>query len=227
MRIGTPAAILTIAAAVVLGSPPAEAGSDLVVKRFLVGRLEPGTNRFIATGGRGTNNTPRDSVLMIVFSAPLDMSKVNPADPFSPFVHLNDRTIRIEIPTAGGLAREVEGTFQTYTVRRFNPSTGSFETRRTYRNRVIFEPKGVIVEREVGCPGMAPMVMRLNTGLEADVLHTVTVPGVDRGYTKTVEGRDGRPNLVTFTTTFSSGTGYLNGTDEPGPHPEPIGTQDF
>ena len=48
------------------GSSTAEARGDLVVKRFLIGRLEPNTDRFIATGGRGTQNVFRDAAQLFV-----------------------------------------------------------------------------------------------------------------------------------------------------------------
>src|SRR5688572_31746503 len=56
------------------GGSTAEAKGDLVVKRFLIGRLEPNTDKFVAIGGRGTQNVYRDCVVMLVFSRPIDMS---------------------------------------------------------------------------------------------------------------------------------------------------------
>lgn len=189
---------LVLGGVAVFGSPPAEAGADLVVKRFLLGRIEPGTGKFVATGARGTTNAFRDNVILLVFSTAVDLETVT------------GRTVEIGIPTAAGNIIEAEGAFRAYTVNRFNPVSGTYDPKRTYRNRVIFDPRA---EDEALCP-----MPGLEAGFEADTLYGVNVPGVDLGYTKTLRGTRGQPNLVTFTTYFRTTASFLNGTTEPTPH---------
>jgi len=84
--------VLAVAAVLGVGAPRAEARAPLLVKRFLLGQLEPYTYRFVATGARGTQNAYRDNLVLLVFSRPVDLDSVD------------DRTVRIGIPSGNGLS---------------------------------------------------------------------------------------------------------------------------
>jgi hypothetical protein len=202
----TALAVSALAAAAVGGAAAdAEAGKDLTVKRFLVGRLEDGTNKFVALGGRGTQNVYRDSVIMIVFSTQVDMSKLTPSDPYSPFNHLNDRTIKIGIPAGPGLIVQAEGKYDQYVLRQFNPSSGLFEPKKIYKNRVLFDPT-----KRFGDPATQNPY-----GFEANSLYSVIVPGLDGGDTKTVRTPEGEFLTTGFTTTFRTTAKYLQDYKQP------------
>lgn len=181
--------LLALSLLVVLGSAtdPAEAGGTLFVRKFLVGRLEENTGKFIATGARGSDDVPRDAVLLFVFSAPVDLDT------------LDDRTVRIGVPTQPGLILPAEGSFHRYVVRKFDPVTATYRDRRVYRNRVLFDPT-----RRFDDP-----LRRNPDGFEANALHTVTLPGLDRGALKTVRSRKGKAVAFTFTTTFRTTDRYF------------------
>jgi hypothetical protein len=186
------------------GGSTAEARGDLVVKRFLVGRLEPNTDRFIATGGRGTQNVHRDCVVMLVFSRPLDLSRTVPGNSQSPFVHINDRTFRIGIPAGPGLFIQAEGSYYQYVLKQFDPQQG-FVPKRAYRNRVFFDPTKRFDDPSVRTP----------YGFDANSLFSVEVPGLDTGETKTVRTPEGDYNSRTFSTTFRTTAKYLQDYTQP------------
>lgn len=179
--------LLAAAAALVAGPPPAAAEAELVVRKFLLGYLEEDTGRFVATGARGTDNAFRDNVILLVFSAPVDFGSVD------------HRTVRIGVPSGNGLLADAGGSFIRHEVRKFNPASGAWEVRKVYRNRILFDP----VNRT------APVAERNPDGFPASTLHSVTVPGLDRGARETVRGRRGQRNLRTFTTTFRTTTEYV------------------
>lgn len=175
------------------GAPDADAGRGLVVKRFLLGRLEANTDRFIATGARGTTNAYRDNVVMIVFSAPVN------------FNSLDNRTVKMGIPAGGNLFLDAEGAFYRYSVKKFDPVSSTFVVKRTYRNRVIFDP----TKRQ------EPLLKQNPYGFEQDSTYTVSVPGIDSGTTKVVRSVDGGMNQRTFTTTFRTTDRYLQDYQQP------------
>ena len=199
-------AVAALASVAVLGGAgsTAEAKGDLVVKRFLVGRLEPNTDRFVALGGRGTQNVYRDCVVMLVFSRALDLSHVVPGNTSTPFKHIDDRTIQIGIPAGPGLFIQAEGSYYQYVVKQFDPQFG-FVPKRAYKNRIIFDPTKRFDDPTVRNP----------YGLEANSLYSVDVPGLDTGDTKTVRTADGRYNARTFTTTFRTTAKYLQDYTQP------------
>ncbi|MHC4822117.1 MAG: hypothetical protein ACYTDX_10410, partial [Planctomycetota bacterium] len=177
-------------------APVAEAGKRLVVKRFLLGRLEPNTDKFVATGSRGTTNAYRDNVLMFVFSRPVNFNSID------------DRTIKIGIPAgqAGELFIGADGEFYRYVVKKFDNVSQTFVPKRTYRNRVIFDPTS----------RQASNIQDQNPfGFEADSTYTVTVNGLDSGTTKVVRGRKGELNERTFSTSFRTTAGYLQDYSQP------------
>src|SRR5690349_2564653 len=92
-------AVLAGTAALGAGASSADAKGNLIVKRFLLGRLEANTNTFIATGGRGTTNAFRDNVIQFVFTAPVDFNTLNP------------RTVKIGVPSGPVLFIDAQGTF--------------------------------------------------------------------------------------------------------------------
>ena len=192
MRIGKIAAtvaVLTLATVLGAGARQADARDPFVVKRFLLGRLEPTTHRFVATGARGTTNAYRDNVIMLVFSAPLE------------FGTLDGKTVGIGIPTSGGLMRPAEGTlipYATYARDESDPSGGAYRRRRTYRNRVLFDPT-----MELGCPANP------NHGFDSDTTYSVTIAGTDRGATRTVRSTAGTPLEASFATTFATTDEYI------------------
>jgi hypothetical protein len=193
-KMAAAAAVLAGTAALGTGSPSAEAQGNLVVKRFLLGRLEANTDKFIATGGRGTANVFRDNVIQFVFTAPVD------------FQTLNQRTIRIGVPSGPTLFIDAEGSYYRYILKAFDPVSGTFVPKRTYRNRVIFDPTS---RQEQDITKQNPY------GFLENSLYSVTVPGIDSGETKVVKSEDGRPNLQTFTTTFRTTASYLQDYRQP------------
>jgi hypothetical protein len=188
-RKATTAVVLGLTAALGAGAPRAEARGTLVLKRFLVGHLEANTHNFFATGGRGTTEAFRDNVLMFVFTAPLDLDT------------LDDRTVQIGIPTGPGLRIRAEGTFYGYSVNEFDPISGAYVTKRTYRNRVLFDPTS----------RYEADIFRNPAGFRADSTYTVAIPGVDKGALKTVKSADGTPLRATFTTTFATTDKFAQG----------------
>jgi hypothetical protein len=187
------AAVLAgIAAVAALGAEPAEAGRDLVVKKFLLGRLEDNTNRFIATGARGTTNAFRDNVIMLVFSGPVD------------FDSLSDRTVQIGIPSTGGLFIKADGDFYRYTVSQLDVVQGTYVPKRTYKNRVIFDPT-----KRQNPTDKNPY------GFAENSTFSVTVPGLDSGTNKTVRGVGEEYVSRTFVTTFRTTANYLQDYSQP------------
>jgi len=195
------AAAAVLAGSAALGAPGAEAKGDLVVKRFLLGRLEANTDKFIATGGRGTTNAFRDNVIMFVFTAP-----VVPASGLIDPQNVSSRTIRIGIPSGPGLFIDADGEFYGYAVKEFDNVSASYVVRRTYRNRVIFDPTARMADDPTD---------KNPYGLLDNSLYSVTVPGVNTGETKIIKSVDGRPNKVTFTTTFKTTASYLQDYKQP------------
>jgi hypothetical protein len=176
--------------------PTAEAGGRLVVKRFLLGRLEPNTNKFVATGARGTTNAYRDNVVMFVFSQPVNFDSVD------------NRTIKIGIPSgqAGELFIDADGEFYRYVLKKFDNVSQTFIQQREYRNRVIFDP----TSRQAANPtDVNPF------GFSENTTYRVTVPGLDAGTTKVVKSRKGEFNEETFETTFRTTSSYLQDYSQP------------
>ena len=193
LKMAMAAAIVAGGAALGSGAPPAEAAGNLIVKRFLLGRLETNTDEFVATGGRGSANVFRDNVIQFVFTAPVD------------FNTLNQRTIKIGIPSGPTLFIDADGSYYRYVVKAFDPVQGQFVEKRTYRNRVIFDPTS----------RQAPTISQNPYGFIDNSTYSVTVPGLDSGETKVVKSEDGRPNLQTFTTSFRTGAKYLQDYRQP------------
>jgi hypothetical protein len=181
-------AVLAGTAALGAGSPSADAKGNLIVKRFLLGRLAVNTDEFIATGGRGTANVFRDNVIQFVFTAPVD------------FGTLDQRTIKIGVPSGPTLFIDAKGSYYAYVVKQFDPVSGGFVAKRTYKNRVIFDPTSRQEQKEAD---------KNPYGFLENSTYSVTVPGIDSGETKVVKSVDGRPNLQTFTTSFRTTTTYL------------------
>ena len=182
------AAVLALSALLAAGLPAdAGGGKPLFVKKFLLGYRDPDTRRFTATGGRGIDNAYRDNVILLHFSAAVELDTVS------------SRTVEIGIPGSGGRLIEAEGTLRYHEIRRFNPITGTYELKRIFRNRVIFDP----------LKSDMPAFLQNPEGFKADTLYTVKVPGVDGGATNTVESRSGHPQALTFATTFRTTTEYL------------------
>ncbi len=192
-KMAAAAAVLAGTAALGAGAPSADAKGNLIVKRFLLGRLEPNTDQFIATGGRGTTNAFRDNVIQFVFTAPVDFST------------LNERTIRIGVPSGPVLFIDAEGSYYRYVVKEFDPVSGTFVPKRTYKNRVIFDPTS----------RQEPTIKQNPYGFLENSVYSVTVNGIDNGETKVVKSEDGRPNLQTFTTTFRTTFTYLQDYKQP------------
>ncbi len=188
----TAALVVGLATLASAGASPAEAGKDLAVKRFLLGRLEPLTDRFIATGARGTTNAFRDNVLMFVFSGPVD------------FDSLNDRTVKIGIPSTGGLFIAAEGEFYRYSVKQFNAVTGEYEVKRTYKNRYLFDPT-----KRQNATKKNPY------GFAENSTFSVTLEGLDAGTNKTVRGAGGEYLTRTFVTSFRTTAKYLQDYTQP------------
>ena len=177
------AAVSVLAAVALLGigAPGADAGDTLVVKRFLLGHLDPNTGAFIALGGRGAEEVRRDSVILLVFTAPVDPESVGA------------RTIRIGVPSTPGLIVPAKGSFHMQTVSAFDPVSSTFLQKRAYRNRVLFDP----LARWDGF-----LSLQDRQPFDGDTTYSVTVPGVDQGALKTLKSTKGTPVARTFTTTF-------------------------
>ncbi len=188
-RMTAAAGVLTVAAAFCGAMTPAEAGNGLQLKRFVVGSMDYWGGRFHPVGGLGATGVYRDSVILLVFTAPVDFSTVN------------SRTVKIGIPTSPGLMLPAEGEFCRFAAYGFDPISGSFVQRRVYRNRFLFDPTSPDERAQMAC--VTP------EGLRADTLYSVTVPGVDTGGMKVLETPSGHPNLATFTTTFQTSDRYM------------------
>ena len=189
------AALAILAAVLGFGAAGAGARQTLQVKRFLLGRLEPNTGKFLATGGRGETRAFRDSAILLVFSAPVD------------FESLGSRTVKIGIPTASGLAAPAEGGFfRLYDLKKFDPVSGTYRVQRVYRNRVLFDPTN-----EQACPMNPGHGFEPFEGFEADTTYSVTVPGTDSGALKTLRAGDGSPLATTFQTTFRTSAEFQAG----------------
>jgi hypothetical protein len=188
------AGLLGATALFAAGATPAESAGDLVVKRFLLGRISPeGTDEFIATGGRGTTNAFRDNVIMFVFTEPVD------------FDSINSRSVKIGIPSGQNLFIDAPGTFYRYVEKVYDPSLNAYVPKRSYRNRILFDPTS----------RNEPVTSQNPYGLEGTSLYSVTVPGIDSGTTRVVYSAKGRPNLRTFTTTFRTSGDYLQDYKQP------------
>jgi len=192
-------------AALLGGAQPAQAGGNFILKRFLLGRLEPVTNRFIATGARGTSNAFRDNVIMLVFSEPIQFTP--PVLPEFPegLPKVDRRTAQIGIPSTGGLIVDAPGDFYPYSVQELDPISGSPVIKRTYLSRAIFDPT-----RRRAIPAL-----RSPYGLDANSLYSVVVPGLDSGTTNTVRSASGKYITQTFVTTFRTTAKYLQDYTQP------------
>jgi hypothetical protein len=180
------AAALLGAASVFAGGGSADAGETLVVKRFLLGRLESGTNKFVATGGPGTTNAFRNNVIMLVFSGAVD------------YESLDNRTVKIGIPK-GSLFVGADGDFYQYAISALDEVSGQFVEKRKYKNRIIFDPTKI----------QSPAQQQNPYGFEAGSTYSVIIPGLDSGTSKTVRGRKGAYLGRTFTTSFNTTDKFL------------------
>lgn len=90
------------------GSAGSDADKDLFLQKFLV--VDDHLN---SLGGSGSTDVYRDARLLFVFNVPVDINSVN------------ERTIRIGNPVAGGL---------------FLPAVGRFETVSGHPNQIVFNP---------------------------------------------------------------------------------------
>ena len=177
----TAAAVLVLAAAVAgWDASPAEARAPLAVKRFLIGHLEANTDRFVATGARGTDNVHRTDVILLVFNQPVNFSS------------LDLQTVAIGTPGAGGLLLRAEGAFYRSVLREYDEVSGQYVVKKTYRNRVIFDP----TRRN------DPAYLQNPAGFAASSNFTVTLPGLDQGIGRTVKSARGDFLQRTFRTTF-------------------------
>jgi hypothetical protein len=180
-------AILVVGTNLGMGTPRLEARPNLVLSKFLLGK-NYGAWGFRPVAGRGATGVFRDSSILLVFTAPVDFDTVN------------SRTVRIGIPTTAGLVLPAEGSFYRVVGRRFDPVSNTFIDFKVFRNRILFDP----TSPDDGMFCVTP------EGLEENSLYTVTIPGIDRGPIKTLETPDGRPNMVTFTTSFTTGEEYMD-----------------
>jgi hypothetical protein len=188
-------ALATFAACALIGAaaPNADAKKPLVVKRFLLGRLEPNTGKFIATGARGTTNAMRDNVIMFVFTANVDLKSVNA------------RTVRIGIPATSGLFIDAPGSFYYYEVKRFDSVANDFVTQKLYKNRILFDPTS----------RYEPVLQQDPYGFAENATYSVIVPGLDADTVKVVRGTNGSYNLRTFATSFGTADRYLQDYRQP------------
>jgi hypothetical protein len=199
------AGVVAVGAALAAGAPAAEAKGDLILRRFLIGQLEPNTEKFIATGAGGTTNVFRDNALMFVFSAPVYKASEVGTTGRLPGGNFNTSTIKIGVPSGPSLFIDAEGTFYAYVVKRFDAGSGQFVPQRIYRNRVIFDP----TSRREAQNSQNPY------GFVDNSLYTVTVAGIDTGATKVVRTVKDRPNLVTYVTSFRTTDKYLQDYRQP------------
>jgi hypothetical protein len=168
-----------------------------VVKRFLTGRFEHGTGKFIATGARGTQNVYRDNVVMFVFSAPVNFNTVD------------TRTIKVGIPSVNGTVIQAEGTFyqyKTYEEDLFSDES-VWPVKKVYRNRIVFDPTGRDSSKDISPENPY--------GFEVDSPYEVTVPGLDSGTDKVVYAARGSGCLRTFRTTFRTTDEFLQDYSQP------------
>ena len=176
----------------------------LFVKNFQVGHLEPNTDRFLPVGGDGAEGVRRDAVVMIVFSEPISLARVIPGNPSTAFVHINDRSVRIGIPSENGLLFHAPGQFYQYVEKEWDPQQG-FVPKRAYADRILFDPTRRFSDPSTQTP----------EGLKADSLYSVTVPTIEHGARKTVRTRDGARIGRTFTATFRTGYEYYQDYTQP------------
>ena len=179
----------------------------LQVTAFLLGRLEPNTDRFIAYGGRDTDNNRRDSVLMIEFSEPVSLAHEIRGNWNSPLTHIHQGTIRIGTAAAPDLFVPASGAFYAYVEKEFDPQQG-FVPKRIHRHRVLFDPM-----RRFDDPWFRDYDDY--DGFDANTLYSVTVLGADIGVRRTVRTPDGARVGRTFSTTFRTGDEYFEDYTQP------------
>ena len=176
----------------------------LQVTAFLVGRLEPSTDRFIAPNGRDSDGNRRDSVLMIEFSEPVSLAREVRGQWVSPLLHIHQGTIRIGAADGPDRYLPAPGTFYAYVEKEFDPQQG-FVPKRVHRHRILFDPLRRFDEPYFWDP----------EGFAANTLYSVTVLGVDIGARRTVRTPDGARLGRTFTTTFRTGDEYFQDYTQP------------
>ena len=82
---------------------------------------------------------------------------------------------------------------------RFDPVSGTYVEKRTWRNRVLFDP---MARREI--PFLANP-----EGFRPRTTYAVTLPGIDAGALKAVESASGTLLETTFATTFATTDEFL------------------
>ena len=87
--------------------------------------------------------------------------------------------------------------FRSHTVKEFDPVSGAFVPKRTYRNRFLFDPTS---RRE-------PTIRQNPYGFEAGAPYVVVLPAADTGTPKTLRTPRGSPLQATFRTTFRTAGG--------------------
>lgn len=175
---------------------------NLHVRKFLVGHLEVNTNRFIARSGRNEQAVLRDEILYFEFSGPIDLDSLSPD------------TVRIGTPTSTGDLLPTKGSYYRYVVNYFDPVSSTFQPKRSYRNRFLYDP----TNRQETSP-----YLQNPDGFDADTPFVVILPGADRGAVKTVKMPSGSPLWRTFRTTDGHVVDYgqpfvllLEASDAPG-----------
>lgn len=143
---------------------------DLFVKKLLLtdADLKP-------IGGNGTTNAFRDTRILIVFNTAVDFDTVN------------DRTVRIGVPTGNGLFLEAPGLFQ--------PVAG-------HPNQVVFNP----TKTKFGVDH--PF------GLDGNAVYEITIPSVTQAE-KVVRNRAGEGLVKGHTAQFRTSGQYLQTLSQP------------
>lgn len=161
------------------GTPGTDENKDLYLQKFLVVDAGDNQGNFKSLGGTGSTDVYRDARLLFVFNVPVDPASVS------------DRTIRIGIPTGGGL-------FQT--------AVGRFETVPNHANQIIFNPTftkgnhGSVADNPLGFEGNATYGVELLSVADA---------------TTNVKNLSGRGIVMTFRGQIGTSNEYLPSQNQP------------
>ena len=155
---------------------------DLYLDSFLIVQ-ETATGHLVQLGGPGSREVERDARLLFTFNVPVDLATVN------------DRTLRVGIPTPGGLYIEATGIYY----HPVDPGTGE-----QILNQVLFNPTFSRAQSTPDNP----------LGFNSNEEYNIEIPSVltRNVYVKNLHG-DGV--VIDYSAEFFTGSNYINTGDQP------------